>query len=321
MKRRIPFATALAVVLVATVARAQEREPAPPPQDPSLATIRGDVIYGTFGNSGTRIAAIDGKTIFGPEESCARHDLAPGPHSIVVATGEALLPLRLDVGAGDVYVVERTGKNSVLIKETKSGTTVFQASSASGDAAPLQNASASGNADAASIRVEKAQIETLLAGTVDRGSAYLYTIDGNRFADETTSATVEPGARAFSIMISHASAAFPISMQPLVVAPSGSYGWWQVFPLLLDLEPGHSYVIRPGVVHAGNFKGQVTVSIHDETVGKDIVSSLPVALNVINRGVTYFAGISYDTQVSLPEKKGQLKRSQPKPKQWCERED
>ena len=110
-------------------------------------------------------------------------------------------------------------------------------------------------------------------------------------------------------------------MQPLVVSPSGSFGWWQVFPLLLDLEPGHSYAIRPGTVRSGNFQGQVTVSIHDETASKEIVSNLPVALNVINRGGTYFAGISYDTQASLPEKKGQLKRSPPRRKQWCERDD
>ena len=316
------FSLVVAFVLLAvTSAHAQEREPAPPPQDPSVATIRGDVIGGFFGTSGTRIAAIDGKTIYGPEESCARHDLTPGPHSIVVANGKALLPLRLDVAAGDVYVLEGTDESGVLIKETKSGTTVFRTSRTSGDVSPLQKASTSGNADAATIRIEKAQIETLFGGAVDKGSAYLYTIDGARFSDKTTSAAVEPGMRALSFMISHASSAFPVSMQPLVVAPSGSFGWWQVFPVLLELEPGHSYVIRPGSIRAGNFKGQVVVSINDETAGKDIVSDLPVALNVINRGVTYFAGVSYDTQTSLPEKNGQLKRSPPRKKQWCERDD
>ncbi|MBX3504896.1 MAG: hypothetical protein KF895_05415 [Parvibaculum sp.] len=298
-------------IFAATTAHAQEREPAPPPQDPSLATIRGDVIHGTFGSSGTRIAAINGRTIFGPEASCARHDLAPGPHSIVVANGRALLPIRLDVSAGDVYVVEKAGKDNILIRETRSGAIISQTS------AP-PNASAPGSADAATIRIEKARIATLLAGSVEQGSANLYTVDGNRLTDKTTSTSVEPGTRALSFMISHASSAFPVSMQPLVISPSGSYGWWQVFPLLLDLEPGHSYVIRPGELRMGNFNGQVVISIHDETAGKDVVSGLPVALNVINRGATYFAGVSYDTQTSFTDKKA--KRPPPKPKQWCERD-
>jgi len=310
------------LLLLVASAQAQEREPAPPPQDPSVATIRGDVIGGFFGTSGTRIAAIDGKTIYGPEESCARHDLAPGPHSIVVANKHSLMPLRLDAVAGATYVVREPDDDVFLIEEVNSGETVFRMSTEEQDTVSFYSPSFGDPANTATIRIAQSHQTSWLTGNdVQQGYARLHTVDGKPLPGKTETVTVEAGKRAIAFYMSYSSPMYMYSANPALFAPAGDFGWWQVFPLLLDVEAGHSYAIELGKVKVGNFASHTTGLIVDDTTGQELGPRFPVALNAIYRGGTYFAGVPYDTKVSFPEGKGQLKRTPPKPKQWCERED
>ena len=310
------------VVLAATSAQAQQREPAPPPQDPSVATIRGEVIGGFFGTSGTRIAAIDGKTIHGPEESCARLDLEPGPHSIVIANDHVLVPLRLDAVAGAAYIVSEPKDDVLLIEDSTSGETVFRSIEEEEGELPLYAVPFTNSSNTATISVAQAHLTSWLTGAdVQQGDSYLHTVDGKPLPAESTTATVEAGKRAISLHLFAVEWPDAFSANPAVFAPGGRFGWWQVLPLLLDVEAGHEYLIELGRVRVGNFDAHTTARILDKTSGKEITPTLSVPLNAINRGVTYYAGLSYDTQVSFPEKNGQLKRSPPREKQWCERDD
>jgi hypothetical protein len=306
------------VLLLVTSAHAQEREPVPPPQDPSVATIRGDVVSGIFGKSGTRVAAFDGRTIYGPEESCFRHDLTPGPHSLVVAAGGTLAPLRLDAEAGATYVIRETG-DAIAIEETNSGKTVFRMSESIAGTIPPYAPPARGEGDAATLRAEQ-KMRTGLLGENNDGWIYLHTIDGTSLPEKTESIATAPGIHALTISVSKGTPFTLYSASPLIMGSGNPAAWWQVFPILIDVMPGHIYVVKHGGISVGNFSAQTTVWIEDESDGKEVTPRYAVAMNAVNRGVTYYAGLHYDTKVSFPDGKGQLKRSPPRKKQWCERD-
>ncbi len=310
-------AIAILFLIGISPASANQREPAPPPQDPSVATIRGDVVSGFFGTSGTRIAAINGKIVRGPEESCARLDLEPGSHSIVIATHHILVPLRLDAVAGAAYVVSEPEEDVLLIENENSGETVFRSFREGQGQLPLYVPSIADGSNTAKIRIAQTFAVNVFGFEVQRGTNYLHTVDGKPLPGKSEVAVIEAGTRAISLYIFDLARGYDFSANPAIVTPGGGLGWWQVFPLLLDIEAGHEYLIERGRVRVGNFDAHTTLRILDETSGKEIMPALSIAFNVVDRH-TYYAGLSYNTKVSFPDAKGQMKRPPPKPKQWCE---
>lgn len=295
------------VLLAATSAHAELREPAPPPQDPSVATIRGDVQTGTFGNTSTRVIAIDGELIYGPEESCQRHDLAPGPHSLVIEYENHLLPLRLDAAAGDAYVIgwQEGDGDFVLVKEMNSGKTVATYSDDVENRTPVYNEPAS-SAEGATIVAKPKIAHDWLIGDYEEGDVEIDAVDGKFLGPNVHSVRVSPGTRALTLWFQF-SVGLDGNYQPIYASA--------LFPFLIDVVPGTTYVVQhEAPVLSGRHTAIMSAWIVDSRDNL-VVPKTRIATNV--RG--YYGGVTYDERVTFTDKKA--KRPPPKPKLWCERDD
>ena len=313
MKLRL---AAVLVLLLAGSAQAQEREPAPPPQDPSIATIRGDVENGFLESISTRVVAIDGQLIFGPEKSCERHELKPGPHSLVIQYDREVrhtsFPLRIDAKAGEAYVIkwrDAGGKATIEVEDETSERVVASLeqdaeSNAASGKGPRYIPPIATESDLATIRAEQLVTDGLF-GEGQEGESYLFAVDGKYLPPKSTSVQVAPGPRALAVEITD-----NVRLDALMRV-------WTTFPLLLDAKAGHTYVVKHGPIGASNKSGKTTLWIEDETENVEITPRITVIMNFRNRSAVFYAGVPYDTSVSFPDKKGN--RPSPKPKLWCER--
>jgi len=321
---KLRLASAL-FLLLAVSAEAQEREPAPQPQDPSLATIRGDVVGGTFGKDSSRVLYIDGRFLPGELETCDRHDLAPGPHSLIVVYKNRLMPVRIDAAPGDVFVVkwEDDSDDTVYVENEATNETVFRRplrdaevvlmsetliGQIIGDKAPNVSYVEPAGEDTALVTARARKVEKFLLGEQDEGEVRIVAIDGERLAEDTHAIRVSSGPRALAFYLS-----FYIGMdgnyQPV-------YGWAKI-PVMLDARPGASYTLGYEPPQIGLGPKHIAIWLKDDATGEVVV---PKALALINIGYQ-LGGFSYREAPSFPEGKGQLKRPPPKPKLWCERED
>ena len=309
---KLGLAGAFLLLLVAS-AQAQEREPAPPPQDPSVATIRGDIETGTFSTSWTRVMAMDGRVMGGPLITCARHDLTPGPHSLLIAYDSRLLPLRLDAKAGDAFVIKWKGtEDEILYVENETtGETVYQKQLTADARVGTYVFPAGDPSGFAVIKAESKKVDNWLRGEIDEADINISGIDGENPGLKVRSATLLPGTRALLFSI-----AFKVSTNPSTHAPVYA---WASFPVLLDAKPGAVYALQYEKPEMGLLPGSritpptpMTIWIVDEKTGETALPRFSMLSNVDGR----ISGINYDERVSFTDKKA--KRPPPKPKQWCE---
>ncbi|MBX3446596.1 MAG: hypothetical protein KF765_07565 [Parvibaculaceae bacterium] len=311
-------------IFAATAAHAQEREPAPPPQDPSLATIRGDVVSSFLGKTSSRVMYIDGRFLGGELETCDRHDLAPGPHSLVVAFKGRLMPLRLDAGPGDAFVVkwENDSDDTLYVVNEATGQTVFRRplrdaendpmsetviGQITGTKAPSATYIEPSGPDSALVTAVPRRVNEFPFGERDEGRIEIVAIDGERLGDRVRSARVAAGARAMAFYLSFY-VGTGADYQPI-------YGWAKV-PVMLDAKPGATYALGYEAPQRGFGPQYISIWIEDTATGAIVV---PKAAALVNVGMQ-FGGFSYREPTSFPAGKGQLKRPPPKPKLWCERE-
>lgn len=319
------FIRAVAIILLfgVSAASAQEREPAPPPQDPAVATIRGDVASGFFGTTSSRVMYIDGRFLPGPLETCDRHNLSPGPHSLIVAHKGRLMPLRLDAAAGDVFVVKwnDAGDDTIYVENEATGEIVFRRplrdaennllsdtliGQITGEKAPTVTYVEPGGADTALLTAQARKVSDFPFGERDEGQINIVAIDGERLGDRVRSTRLAAGPRAIAFYLS-----FYIGTgsdyQPI-------YGWVKV-PVMLDARPGATYTLGYEKPALGFGPKYISIWIEDEATGEVVVPKVTALVNV---GMQ-FGGFSYREAPSFPAGKGQMKRPPPKPKLWCER--
>jgi len=251
------------------------------------ATIRGTYQEGTFFGKTSRatfVAAVDGLLEVTPDVTKAI-PLAPGPHSLVVGywRGNKRMPVavRLDVKPGAKYIVlqedggwtmdniiDSRFPNFVYILDEATGETVVSKTPDLIDKAQTYYTEPAGE-NLASIR------GTEESGGLDAFSAHVLSIDGvyvpmrqqTLFAslapDYTASYRIKAGLRAFGIGIR-------------------SGGGSAVFPVLLDVTPGASYVVHfeHGMKRIHNDKWtSVTIWIDDEMSGNRIVEKVDIPIS------------------------------------------
>lgn len=288
------------VLLTATSAHAQEREPAPPPQDPSVATIRGDVVTGLMSNSWSRVMFMDGSFLGGELETCDRHDLSPGPHSIVVAYRKDMFPLRVDAEPGDVFVVKWDQNDNVYVENDATGRKISVEPLNPYEPADTYTEPPPGNATAV-IKAQPRIVDIFLEGPTEEGRVEIASIDGKSPGSKVQSIRVPSGPRAL---------AFYMNFYLGIGGGGGPVHGWALVPLLLDAKPGEVYALnydRPGT-------RTISVWIENASTGEVMTNRAHAIFNINNR----FGGFSYREAASFPNKKGQLKRPPPKPKLWCE---
>lgn len=250
------------------------------------AEIRGTYQEGTFFGKTSRatfVAAIDGLLEVTPDVTKPL-PLSPGPHSLVVGywMGSKRMPVavRLEAEPGAKYivlqedggwtmdnVVDGRFPNFVYVVDEVTGKTVVPKTPDLIDKAESYYSEPSGD-HLASIR------GTQGSGQFDNFSAYVLFIDGvyvpmrprklfsSIAPDYTASYRIEPGLRAIGIGVR-------------LGASNG------VFPVLLDVATGASYVIH--FEHAtrridGEKWTCITIWIDDEVSGKRIVEKVDVPL-------------------------------------------
>ncbi|ABS62535.1 hypothetical protein Plav_0912 [Parvibaculum lavamentivorans DS-1] len=299
-------AIAILFLLGISPASANQREPAPPPQDPSVATIRGDIVSGLMSNRWSRVMFIDGRFLGGELETCDRHDLAPGAHSIVVAHRDDLFPLRVDAEAGDAFVVKWDQNDNVYVESATTGKKVFAKPVDPYDPANTYTEPLAGS-ETAVVKAQPKIVDIFLEGLTEEGRVEIASIDGK-----------SPGSKVRSIRVPSGPRALAFYMNFYLGASGGGgpvYGWVLV-PLLLDAKPGEVYALnydRPKKVIGTR---TISVWIENESTGEVMTNRAHAIFNINDR----FGGFSYNEASSFPNKKGQLKRSAPKPKLWCERD-
>lgn len=276
-----------------------ETPPDAPPTDPNGATIRGDIKTGFLDTTETRVVAIDGELLYGRIEPCKRVPLTPGPHSLVIAYDGRHLPLRIDARAGASYaLLFRDGHpDTVVVTDEKTNEVVAEIPD-DGEQTQTPSYVEPSAPDSATVEVDSESHVKLLA------------VDGAFVAPRTAAVRVASGPRAIAVSSNE------------FLGVGGNYTEmtaWTRFPLLLDALPGTTYRIRYERPKDAPILGPImrTVWIEDATHGTAArKSTFPLNVNAGARSVV--AGVPLDQKVDFPEGKGQMKRSVPKPKPWCQ---
>ncbi|MDO8840077.1 MAG: hypothetical protein Q7V31_14245 [Parvibaculum sp.] len=244
------------------------------------ASIRGSRERNVFDSEGVYVAGIDGKMI---RQSGRTYEnpiaIAPGPHSLLIGSSRAAygtLHTRLEAKEGASYVL-RWESDATGIPIYGGTMTVWIEDEASGELVmPKRNiwGEISKNATYVSPDIPE-QEAALISGVKPEGfpgvdHTYLAAVDGVYTADNKASRMpikVRPGKRALLL---------------------GYYsGGIAEYPVLVDLQAGHSYVIGfvsdlgavPGLANE-----RLSIWLDDQTTGVRVVPAQRVMVQRIRRG-------------------------------------
>lgn len=293
-----------AFVLLGTLPAHAETPPSAPAADPNGATIRGDIKTGFLDSTETHVVAIDGRLLYGPIDSCKRVPLTPGPHSLVVSYDQRYLPLRLDARPGaDYALLFRSGSPDVLIVENEKTRDVVAQIPKDGEQTqtpPYVEPPASADLAAFDLGPNGGDAEDIK----------LLAVDGTFVPPRADTVHVASGPRAITIYIDE------------FLGVGGNYSEmtaWTRFPLLLEALPGTTYRLRAERPKDAPILGPVmrTVWIEDLT-HNTATGKITFQMNVNAGAQSVIAGVPRDVKVDFPDNHGQIKRTAPKLKPWCQ---
>jgi len=298
------FIRIAAFILLGALPARAETPPSAPTAAPNGATIRGDIKTGFLDNTETHVVAIDGGLLYGPIDSCKRAPLTPGPHSLVVSYDHRYLPLRLDAQPGADYALlfRSGGPDMLVVTNEKTQETVAEIPRDGEQTQTPSYIEPSASANLATFDLASPDGDVL--------DVRLLAVDGAFVPPQVGAVRIAPGPRAIAIYINE------------FLGIGGNYSEmtaWTRFPLLFNALPGTTYRLRAERQKDAPILGPImrTVWIEDLPHGT-ATGKITFQMNVNAGAQSVIAGVPRDAKVDFPDNHGQLKRSAPKPKPWCQ---